>query len=360
MNRLDLEQYTVPEELLEKTLAYPHNRPAGSFLLDGTNVYEMPDDSDGFRSETDQYLMDNKLPLLKDRVPVIAYGANSNPAALVSRMAVYAQPGHESVVQAVPHLVGTVPDTAVVWHGKPSQSGGVFAELYRGDDVAGQESRVHLAYMTAEQIATLHKSEGITYRLAELNALAGSDATDGKAYAYLAGNSLVLLKDGKPVEVRRPIETQGDHAMSVEQAVNYMLEHAGETAGAESVEELVAAMSGMKLAEKKALQARISQRLGELGMNRSFTFPHAPGATIGRADFNWISDPAYGALQLAEQSLARIRPDGAALVARQQQLMLQKGLDAEAAMQQARKSLDAMTVIRNRAMAEITENNSRS
>lgn len=355
MSTTPIEEFAIPEDRTEKFLAYPFRRPEGSFMVTTEGVIDVARDYQGFCEEVNDYLTAHNLEPLEARVPIIAYGSNSNPAQIQERMTKYAQPGAENALQTIPHQVATIPDAAVVWHGKPSQAGGVFAELYRGDDTQDVTSQVHLAYMTAGQIASLHASEGITYRLTEMTVLAGEDHRPITAYAYVAGKSVVLQQNGEVVKVRREGEPKVDGAMSVEEAVEFMLEHAADAAGAENARDLIASTESMKLAQKKEMQARISDKLGQLGLNRDFSFPSDEGSRIGRADFNWLHKPHYGLVQLAEQSLEYMRPTREMLEAKQRELMAEKGYDEETAMKKARRALDIMDIIRQRAHDELAE-----
>jgi hypothetical protein len=205
----------------------------------------------------------------------------------------------------------------VVWHGKQGQSGSVFAELYDGPLVAeGTTTNCKVSWVTKEQLAVLHTTEGVTYHLAEIEARAGSDEKPIKAYAYVAGRSSILLKGGKAIPVARPGIEQAHDSMTAREAVAFML---GRIADVQAVglpqattpEGLVAEMTSQKtLADKKALQTAVQRALTSKGASQGFSYPAPYGARIGRADFNFLDD--YHTLHLLEESVASIRkPDAA-------------------------------------------------
>lgn len=338
----------------EKALSYPFSCPDSSYITDGQEVHLLPDSFAEFQEATDAYLAEHGLPLLAERVPVLAYGSNANPFRLGKKMGTYA-PHLQETMQTVPNRMITVPDAAVVWHGKPGQAGSAFAELYKGAETVGEKVHAHIGFLTVEQLAAMHATEGVTYHLAELEARVGDNPEPIKFTAYVAGASSILLKAGKPVRVQRPGEEQHEGSMTAEEAVNYMLEHAGETIGAKTARELIEQNKALPLSEKKIRQAAVGTRLGELGLNKSFSFPTKPGSEIGRADFNFITSPKYDFIHLAEQSLAAMRPTPETIQARQQELMEQKGLSEVKALKEAKEELDIMVNIRQRASDELKD-----
>jgi hypothetical protein len=283
-------------------LSYPYARPEGSFLTDGAAIVMLPSDPTEFQVEVNERLKNADLPLLHERQPIVSYGANSNPVRLAEKMSAFSVNGAPPELQVVPNLSARIPDTAVVWHGKPGQRGGTFAELYKGVETTGQEAICHIAFLTPQQLALMHVTEGVTYHLVPIDALGGKGNERLKVLAYVAGNSTVLLKDGQPVKVKRARETPTETSMTAEEAVDYMLASSGDDAS--NARELVAQMASLSLTERKARQQVISGRLGELGLNKDFRYPCAAGSFLGRADLN----TAPGVYHLAEQVVESLRP----------------------------------------------------
>jgi len=345
--------YALPSNRTDQLLDYPFSRPDESFATDGTEITPLSDYFHEFYAESNDILRDAGLPSIDQRVAVVAYGANSNPVRLRDKMEKFGSPDMQPHLQTVPHLLATMPDTMVAWHGKPGQSGSVFAELYRGPETEGISSQVHVAYLTPLQLAMLHATEGVTYNLARVQVL-DDDGYEIPAVAYVAGSSEILLQNGQPVPVKRANDNADAVGMTAEQAVDYMLQHVGSAVGASNARELIAQMKDLSLAEKKARQASISQALGQVGVNRKFRFPVADTERIGRADFNWIQPP-HTILQLAEQVVAPLRPEIDQLTARVSTLQIDEGLSFDAALTKARKQLDIAQVLRTRAHNELAE-----
>lgn len=285
---------------VEQVFSYPGARPDGSFVTDGETVTLLPDNYNAFVEAADEYLAGQGLLLIEERIPLLAYGANANPAKLRDKMSKY--PVAEKlrdVLQVVPTIKAHVPDMVVVWHGKPAQSGGVFAELYQGEETQGERQPAHVAFVTNEQLAIIHVTEGVTYRFVELPV----EMESGEvmlAAAYVADESVVLQRGGKPVKVAA-MSTDPD-ALSAERAVDYMLENVKD--GPMTAREQVIAWDGQSLAERKACQRKIQQRLGEAGASKTFRHPASRTGGLGRAQFSVVPGKAHDhtALQLLEES----------------------------------------------------------
>lgn len=269
-----------PSEI-DEALAYPGARPAGSFIVDQTVVVELPDTTEDFRASADSHLAVRGAAGLEGRIPILAYGANANPAKLIAKLEKYRLTDSDLVVP-VGHVM--VPDVAVAWHGRPGQNGSTFAELFKGPETVGATLTTHVTYLTEKQAAAVHASEGDTYSLVELNARLGDDQETSKILAYVALNSSVLLKDNIPVSVAGLAEGSPFEEMTAEAAVDYMLAQDGvaEAVGAATARELVGQNIGLKLSEKKRRQAIVDDRLRKLGSSRPYVYPAAGREFIGR------------------------------------------------------------------------------
>ena len=243
----------------------------------------------------------------------------------------------------------------MVWHGKPSQAGSVFSELYKGEDTKGESAAAAVQFLTNEQLALMHATEGVTYHLAPVD-VRTVDGTTLHAVAYVAGTSSILTKDGKPVSMKVNAEDTGT-GMTAREAVSFMLEHAGATVGAQIAEELIALSAGKTLADKKANQAKVEAELRAQGLSREFSHPSQAEWYYGRADFNELNKVGHNptVLHLAEESLARLRPTKEAIHEAAEHIVATTGVTLDVARKKARAKLDIMTAIRNRHRAELQE-----
>ena len=130
---------------LEFAHSYPGDRPETSFLVDssglmenGPMVYPMIASvdkdgrlivevkTDGGNKDLDHLLEGLSLPKMKDRIPILAYGANVAPAAAQKKYGVGGRPE----IGFVPTLYAQLPGHEVVWFQNPGQKGNAIAALY--------------------------------------------------------------------------------------------------------------------------------------------------------------------------------------------------------------------------------------
>jgi len=350
------ENYALPSDEIERALAYPYDRPDGSFITNGHEITQLAGTYDGFLAAANNYLNERGLPDMSSRIAIVAYGANSNPIRFSEKMSAF-QLGNRYELQVAPHLEAVIPNTVVAWHGKPSQAGSAFAELYKGEETTGQKSTIHAVFLTPLQIALLHATEGVTYHLAPVEVFAGDDRRSLQALAYVAGESKILLKDGKPVLVRRAAEAGNDNAMTAEEVVDFMLAHASTAAKTESARTLVRRQKRRSLDKKKVQQAAISDQLEREGLSKSFSFPATEYRA--RANLNW---GAGAPLHLMEEVVSPLRPTpeqikealhGSVWFKRVLMRILPPLRTAE--LQNVRKRLDIAEAIRKRAHEELAE-----
>ncbi len=353
---LAIDAYSSARDAVERQLEYPGRRPAGSFMTDGRSVSLLPSDFAEFQAVADEMLTTRGLPLIADRAPVLAYGANASPPRLRDKMKVFG-PDRQDAMQTVPHVTATLPDSLAVWHGRPGQTGSVFAELYRSRE-PGTSLRAHVGFLTREQLAAVHVTEGATYAAAEIPAILG----DGRpteitsVVGYVALDASILQQDGKPVLVKGLDNTAlGLAAMTAEEAVDYMLLSVADSIGPKTAREYIHEGGGLSLAEKKRRQARIGGLLLERGISTPYAYPADHGQLIGRADFDSL--PGFhvdDAVRLPEMLLSAIRPDAQALDTRAAQLCGKNPrLTSEAARRKARDVLDPARRIARRAHEEL-------
>ncbi len=312
----------------DQLLQYPFAHPEGSFMTDGEVVTVLPNDPTAFFEAAGQMLAERGLPSLSQRIPVLAYGANWSPARFSEKMDTYGPvpPEMQADLQTAPMLAVTVPDVEVVWHGGIGQTGSTFAELYRGPEVEGTAAAAVIQYLTPEQFAKVSASEGETYNVT-IVPVTGEDGTTIKAIGFTAGQSDILLKNGKPVRVEAPDrETDSDNAMTARQAVAFMLENAGQAIGFRDPEQLIEANTkpGVSFAEKLARQRGVNKLLAEIGLLTEFSYVDENGNTpsaYGRVEFTGLQTPGHTPyitresdgkhlplVQMPEMVLARLQP----------------------------------------------------
>ncbi|MDB5170273.1 MAG: hypothetical protein JWN82_669 [Candidatus Saccharibacteria bacterium] len=290
---IPVDSYQPTTDAVEKLLDYPGDRPATSFMTNGTEVVLLPEAYQDFVEAADERLRELDLPTIEERIPVLAYGSNASPARLRDKMSKFATDSPEAM-QTIPHCMATLPDTIAVWHGQPGQTGSIFAELYRGPEARGASLRAHVAFLTREQLAAVHTTEGKTYSVAELPVKIGNERsyTETSVLSYVALKSQVLLRDEKPVLVSNLTHNGSTlPAMKAEEAVVYILDHAARDADVpHDVHDYVAEGIGLKsLSARVDRQMRVGRVLRGMGLNRPYAFAEAnPESLIGRADFTSI------------------------------------------------------------------------
>lgn len=375
----------------DQLLQYPYNRPEGSFITDGTTVTTLSSNPAEFYTDVTAMLSQKGLPPLDERIPIIAYGANASPARIQEKMSAFGGNDHiREQMQTVPMLEAAVPDAVVAWHGVPGQTGSTFSELYKGDETKDESAPCVVQFLTNEQLALVHATEGSTYHFMPVDVQLADGATM-KAVAYVAGSSEVVLKNGKPI----PMKLASAHhalegAMTAEEAVDYMLEASGvaKELGAATARELIALnlAPGTKLADKKARQERIGNGLESRGLSRKYTYANQGEGDwyYLRSDFSGLNHVGHtptldgkALVTMPEMALAELqRPtpeelaEKVALLAAADTLSVdafnakitadsgvkpKEYADTQTLLRRARASLDIMTVLRGRNGDEIAD-----
>lgn len=307
---IELQAYSPPTDPTELILDYPSAQPVVDYMTDGEKLVILPETAEDFYASADKMLTEKGLPGMDGRVPVVSYGANANPVRYSGKMAKYASSATNDLLQVTPFQRVSIQGASVVWHGKQGQSGNIFAELYNGPLVDSDiESPSCVAWMTKEQLAVMHTTEGSTYHLTEVPVLAGTDRKPLLAYAYTAEQSTVLLQDGKPIEVRRPGVSK-ENTMSAREAIEHMLgsiaSRDGQVVQATTPEALIAELTSKpNLSAKQAAQAATEAELQAAGISTKFTYKTDEGRRIGRADLGFMS--GYHELHLLEEHVSTIR-----------------------------------------------------
>ena len=176
--------------------SYPGEHPESAFALVDTDVVALawtsPPDLAGIGlaagGSLAGLLAERGLPALADRVPVLAYGGNRNPATLELKLRHYhySSPGRGIVL---PVLRARLRGLDVVAGGLSSQ-GYLFADLHGDESTRDVELDVHVLLLDDDQLRVMHESEGTAtgqYDVVVLGgtSLVGPTAAEG-ALAVLA------------------------------------------------------------------------------------------------------------------------------------------------------------------------------
>lgn len=306
-------------------LNYPGQRHDGNFLLvDGEALNDVSQHPAEALAQFDELLAEKGLPLIADRIPVLAFGRNASPTGAASKIEKF---GHGEMTPGdlgtVPMLRGALPAHDVVWHGRPGQVGNYFAELIDTPKAPDAHVEVWVQFLSTEQLAIIHTSEGLTYELSEIPHVDLGDGIVIDTVGYTAREASVALdENGRPISVAG-IDRDGHDGESL--TVREMLE---KTLGSGAVElalgkrqtadEYITEGQGMKLKERKARQTVVDTALIEQSLKRPFRY-EGEGLRFGRADFTSLprgitGEPSHQTLiPMMEQHIAAIRPSKEAL-----------------------------------------------
>lgn len=186
-------------------LLYPGERPKSSYLTDGETVFTLDpthdaegnlvfsmETNDGYRS-VDDFLIERSAPVMADRVPVLAFGANVSPGSLASK---FAKVGREDAL-IVSTVYANLHGRDVVWSGGPGINGNFIAILYEGEETKDTDVQVGINFLTREQLLVMNATE-LSYNLASVEL--DVDGESVRAFYYV-GQDSVFLKDGLPVAI---------------------------------------------------------------------------------------------------------------------------------------------------------------
>jgi hypothetical protein len=209
-------------------LLYPGTRPEDSYVTDGANVYGLHVIREGAEvrvalgtpsgeTNIDDFLAASNAPSLKDRIPVLAFGANMCPGSLKAK---YQKVGRDDAL-VVPTVYGSLDGYDVVWSGVPGVNGNFTANLYHGPETAGTNVQVGVNFLTREQLLVMHATE-LNYNLAAIEVtVAGGPMT----VYYYTGKDSVLIQDGAPVAVAGvPAENRALHTADTAALLDLLLQ----------------------------------------------------------------------------------------------------------------------------------------
>lgn len=296
---------------------YPGLRNSTNFILDNGQIIDLPEDTSEALIVIDELLEQKHLPVISERVPVLAFGRNAGPEGLYAKMKKYEAFG--DLVTIVPTLRSVLHGHDVVWHGRPGQSGGYFAELFTSEDTTKTSVEAWVQFLTPEQLAIIHTTEGVTYEVTEVPDVSlGKDlAITVVAYTSREASMLLDSSDGKPIAVAGVERHQSDlEVMDVREVLQYTLGQESvkrALGGAYSVDAFLEEGAIMNLADKKRRQASVHQALMSIGVSRPFRYP-GQGVRHGRASLEPLprglegTPASHHTLRLMEEQVAAIRP----------------------------------------------------
>jgi hypothetical protein len=183
--------------------SYPGDHPPTAFALVDDRVAELvwsaPSDLDAIDIVGDgslaQVLADRGLPPVADRVPVLTYGGNRNPATLELKLRhyQYKSPGRGTVLPVMPARVRGLDVVA----GGLSSQGYLFADLYSDETTRDTELDVHVLLLDDDQLRVMNESEGTHSGQYDVAMLGG--ASLGGPTASVAVTSVLAYVGTAPV-----------------------------------------------------------------------------------------------------------------------------------------------------------------
>lgn len=219
-----------PARLYPQT--YPGDCPPGGYVLRGDTVHPLVSTGEGDLAALagdhwrplDDFLAERGDAPLAERVPVLAYGANRNPATLRIKLDNYGGAG------SVPVLAGFLPGADVVACGLHGH-GYLYGELVLDAEVVGRTALdVRVLLLDDDQLRVMNDSEGLRsgmYSLAVVEGVIVHGVTDSVApLAYLAGErAWVSPQLGSPIAYSE-IHAKGRQlpAMSGSEILEHVLE----------------------------------------------------------------------------------------------------------------------------------------
>lgn len=353
----------------ERALKYPFSRPDGSYFSDGEEITMLPSDFEGFTQQANDKLSSLGLPLIEDRIPVLAYGANCNPVSFKEKMSKFGTEQPE-VMQPIPALEVSIPDVKIVWHGRPGIKT-TFADMYFDGKGGGSASKGMLQYMTVEQFMNMSTTEGGTYELRTVRVIT-ADGLEKESLAYVPSQTTILMgPDNEPVRVAGTAVEEDGHpsdetVMTNEEAIGYMLEGMQETSLTEDPFKFTRnnMPGGLPLKQRQEIRRQIGAALQENGRSANYSFPRDEGTRVLRGVVNFVPEnPAIQTMeskdsrelpfvQMPEQVLAHRRPSEQSIQAEVDRLVA-KGKTPEEARRSALLGSDIVYKLRTQIHDEL-------
>jgi hypothetical protein len=209
-------------------LLYPGERPESSYLTDGEAVYMVDSHHDdegklvfemtvnGETITMNDYLLEQGVPTMEERIPILAFGANVSPSSIATKFAKVGRPN----ALIVPTIYAKLPGKDIVWS-SPGLTGNPVAILYEGEETKNTDVQVAINFLTPEQVLVMHQSE-MTYDLSSVDV--GVDGQMIRSF-YYAGRNNIYLRDGHPVAIASiPAEGRDLSASSATSLLDEMMD----------------------------------------------------------------------------------------------------------------------------------------
>lgn len=351
-------------------LNYPGKRHEGSFLLVGETkeIHDLSDNPYDALKEADIELEQHGFAPIRERVPVLAFGRNGSPEGAASKTEKFNNGLMQSnELGTFPMLRAELSGHDVVWHGRLGQKGGYFAELIATPENPDATVEVWVQFLTTEQLATIHTTEGETYEVSMVPNVSLGEGLAINTIGYTARDASVLLDEaGEPISVEGISRSGHDRkTMTVHEALEYTLGHQAVVealGGAMTPDEFLHEGENLELlSERKARQAKVYGALVAAGMSEGFRY-EAEGNRYFRTDFDSLPrgiDRAASVSEvviLPEQHLAAIRPNSSVVAAKEQALHEKYPDDTpERTRVRALNVLDPVASLRKKAGSELTD-----
>ncbi len=178
----------------------------------------------------DEVLSRLGLPSVRSRYPMLAYGANRNPATLKLKLLSYGHQVHGKPV-AVPLIRARVTDADVVAGGLYGQ-GYFYADLLRQPKYTdGTSTTVWIALPDLDQLRAIHDSEGVRSSLYTVRRCAGVDVPGYSSaiapLAYFSRKPPILSPVFKSPIAFKDVNSEGRRlvAMTAIEMMSHIIEH---------------------------------------------------------------------------------------------------------------------------------------
>jgi len=272
---------------------YPGEPPDHSFTTDGEKVmltitqgvteteegekkavFQIADPETGEMRDLDSYLENIGVPTMADRIPVVAYGANANPASLFRKFN-FGDEGNSELL-LVPVIKATRKGSEIAWSRRLGARGRQYADMVTSDKVEDTEVNIAVNFLTHDQLALMHSSEK-AYDIVEQGVVELEGGITIPAFYYSATSGEVYGVEGVPVAVSA-IKATNRHGE----------EHTAESSLQSVLDRLDVGLEGVSTAseflnyyepltdvEKQDLRQQIDEKMGTEGFGYTHQRPAA-------------------------------------------------------------------------------------
>lgn len=190
--------------------SYPGESPNSSYLYCDNLVLPIDYESGyGFQvfnssenpKNLNEFLLNNNLPVLEDRFPIIAYGANRNPATISIKLKNYKYKSSR-IKEVIPMLKGVLQNADVVASGLHGQGYFYGDLLLNSKFAAGCSIEIWISLLDKDQLRVMNDSEGIKsklYSLAWIDDVFLSDTKKKLRSLVYVSNEPILILNSEPV-----------------------------------------------------------------------------------------------------------------------------------------------------------------